>query len=231
MANRLQANALETAFLALRAVLPSGQPRAPKQFYALGDLQAAFHSLRAPLATAKARGGLINPWSLAGLGQDEERNAGALAGLWMTEFGGETSRMFLAHYLRAALPATDWFEALGTGYRVSTEVCPMGDVADRVDLIIETSAHLIGIEVKIRAGLGRDQLDRYKASVSRRAELQKRSARIVLLAPFSPNVPDVSTTGWSDVARAASTAAGVSVAGRSFVQQIIAAFGEHVGSF
>jgi hypothetical protein len=107
----------------------------------------------------------------------------------------------------------------------------MGDVADRVDLIIETSVHLIGIEVKIRAGLGRDQLDRYKVSVSRRAELQKRSARIVLLAPFSPNVPDVSSTGWSDVARAAYTAAGVSVAGRSFVQQMIAAFGEHVEAF
>lgn len=231
MADGLQAHALEVAFLALRAVLPTGQPRAPKQFYALGDLQSAFHSLRAPLASAKALGGLINPWSLAGLGQDEVRNAGALAGLWMTEFGGETSRMFLAHYLRAALPATDWFEALGAGYRISTEVCPMGDVADRVDLIIETSAHLIGIEVKIRAGLGRDQLDRYKASLFRRAELQKRSARIVLLAPFSPTVPDVSSTGWSDVARAASTAAGVSVAGRSFVQQMIAAFGAHVEAF
>nr|WP_229364185.1 PD-(D/E)XK nuclease family protein [Sphingomonas sp. PL-96] len=66
----------------------------------------------------------------------------------------------------------------------------MGDAADRLDLIIETSLYLIGIEVKIRAGLGRDQLERYKASVFRRAELQKRSARIVLLAPFSPDVPD-----------------------------------------
>ncbi|MCM3681450.1 hypothetical protein [Sphingomonas paucimobilis] len=41
---------------------------------------------------------------------------------------------------------------------------------------------------RIRAGLGRDQLDRYKASVFRRAELQKRSARIVLLAPFAADV-------------------------------------------
>lgn len=231
MTDGLQANALESAFLALRAVLPTGQPRAPKQFYALGDLQAAFNSLNGPLATAKARGGLINPWALAGLGHDEVRNAGALAGLWTTEFGGETSRMFLAHYLRAALPTTDWFETLGEGYRISTEVSPMGDAADRVDLLIEASVHLIGIEVKIRAGLGRDQLDRYKASVFRRAELQKRSARIVLLAPFSADVSDVSSTGWPDVARAARTAAGVSVAGRSFVQQMIAAFGEHVEPF
>lgn len=231
MAETLRASELETALLALRSVLPTGQPRAPKQFYALGDLQAAFQSLTGPLATAKARGGLINPWALAGLGHDEVRNAGALAGLWTTEFGGETSKMFLAHYLHAALPTTDWFVALGTGYRIRTEVCPMGDAADRVDIIIETSVHLIGIEVKIRAGLGRDQLDRYKASVFRRAELQKRSARIVLLAPFSADVLEVSSTGWPDVARAARTAAGVSVAGRSFVQQMIAAFGKHVEAF
>ncbi|WP_159831360.1 PD-(D/E)XK nuclease family protein [Novosphingobium sp. TCA1] len=222
---------METAFLALRAVLPTGQPRAPKQFHTLGDLQAAFQSLRGPLATAKARGGLVNPWALANLGHDEVRNAGALAGLWMTEFGGDTSRMFLAHYLLAALPTTNWFEALETGYRVSTEVCPMGDVADRVDLIIETSVHLIGIEVKIRAGLGRDQLERYKASVFRRADLQKRSPRIVLLAPFSADVLEVSSTGWPDIARAARTAAGVSASGRSFVQQMISKFGEHVDAF
>lgn len=231
MADALQASALKTAFLALRVVLPPRQPRAPKQFYALGDLQEAFRALKRPLATARAQGGLVNPWALAGLGHDEVRNAGALAGLWTTEFGGETSRQFLAHYLSAALPTTDWLSALGAGYRVGTEVCPMGNAADRVDLIIETSAHLIGIEVKIRAGLGRDQLERYKVSVSRQAELQKRSARVVLLAPFSHNTPDVSSTGWSDVARAASTAAGVSVAGRSFVQQMIAAFGEHVEAF
>lgn len=121
----LQANALETAFLALRAVLPTGQPRAPKQFYALDDLQAAFQSLKGPLATAKARGGLINPWALAGLGHDEVRNASAFAGLWMTEFGGETSRMFLAHY-----------RCGGVGERVRTRDCraippsPSGTLTD-----------------------------------------------------------------------------------------------------
>lgn len=231
MADALQANALNAAFLALRAVLPSGQPRAPKQFYALGDLQEAFRALRGPLATARAQGGLLNPWALASLGHDEVRNAGALAGLWTTEFGGETSKQFLAHYLSAALPTTDWLAALEAGYRVGTEVCPMGDAADRVDLIIETSLYLIGIEVKIRAGLGRDQLERYKASVCRRADLQKKSARIVFLAPFSSGVPEVSSTGWDDVARAARTAAGGSMANRTFVQQMIAAFGEHVDAF
>ncbi|MCC2978274.1 hypothetical protein LK533_16610 [Sphingomonas sp. PL-96] len=115
MADALQASALETAFLALRAVLPPRQPRAPKQFYALGDLQAAFQALKGPLATAKAQGGLVNPWALASLGHDEVHNTRALAGLWITEFEGGTSRQFLAHYLRAALPATDLVRGAGGG--------------------------------------------------------------------------------------------------------------------
>lgn len=213
--------------MALRAVLPSGQPRAAKQFYALDDLQRAFEALKAPLAIAKERGGLINPWALTSLGQNEVRNAAAFAGLLMVEFGGETSLRFAAGYLSAAFPDVDWSTELGKGYRVATEVCPLGEAADRVDLVIETSRYLIGIEVKIRAGLGRDQLERYSSAISRRAELQKLNPRVVLLAPFGTKLPTVSSTTWADVSRAARSAAGEKVAERSFVQHLIASFGEH----
>jgi hypothetical protein len=182
---------LEQAFAALRRVLPTEQPRAPRQFYALGDLQTAFRALERPLAAAKEKGGLINPWSLASLGRDEVRNSAALAGLWMSEFGGETSKRFLANYLSTAMSGLEWAGELHAGYRVGTEVCPMGDAADRVDIVIETRRHLIGIEVKIGAGLGREQLERYSASISRRADLQDLSACVVLLAPFSATRPDV----------------------------------------
>ncbi len=218
---------LEAAFLALRAVLPTGQPRPPKQFYALEDLERAFRALKQPLAIAKERGGLINPWALASLGQNEVRNAAALAGLWMAEFGGATSLRFAAGYLSTAFPDGDWLMELGKGYRVATEVCPLGEAADRVDLVIETSRYLIGIEVKIRAGLGRDQLERYSSAISRRAELQKLNPRVVLLAPFRTKLSAVSSTSWADVSRAARAAAGEKVAERTFVQHLIASFGEH----
>ncbi|WP_449470251.1 PD-(D/E)XK nuclease family protein [Sphingobium chungangianum] len=231
MAEKLQAKELAFALRALRRVLPTGQPRAPKQFYAVGDLKAAFRALKGPLAVAKERGGLMNPWALASLGHDEVRIAGVLAGLWSSDFGGEASRRFLSQYLRAAMPEIDWSADLEGGYRVGTEICPMGDAADRVDLVIETSRHLIGVEVKIRAGLGRNQLERYKMAIARRADLQRLLPRITLLAPFPANVADVPSTTWADVAGAARTASGGSETGRTFVQKMIAAFGDHIQAF
>lgn len=222
---------LQAAFLALRNVLPDNVPRAPKQFYALDDLQTALQALKGPLAEAKARGGLINPWALASLNRDEVRNAATLAGLWMPEFGGAASQEFAASYLSTAIPQIDWSIELGDGYRVATEVCPLGEGADRVDLVIETLRHLIGIEVKIRAGLGPDQLERYSLAIRRRADLQHLKPWVVLLAPFRTSLPAIASTSWHDIARAARAVAGEKASERSFVQHLIASFGEHVQDF
>ncbi|MDJ0276013.1 hypothetical protein QLH51_04235 [Sphingomonas sp. 2R-10] len=231
MAEELSVRSLEAAFAALRLVLPTAQSAAPKQFYPLADLKTAFGALRRPLSVARERGGLINFWALAGIGQDEVRNAAALSGLWMVEFGGDASRAFLGSYLSRALPGVDWCEELARGYRVETEVCPLGDIADRVDLIVETAAYLIGVEVKIRAGLGREQLERYIASIHRRAELQGLTPRILLLAPFETRLATVSSTTWHDVARAARAVASGPAGKRSFVQHVIDSFAEHVCTF
>lgn len=222
---------LQTAFQAIGQVLSVSTPPAAKQFYSLHDLQTALQALKRPLSIAKEAGGLINPWSLAGLGQDEVRNAAALAGLWMSEFGGDTSKRFLASYLAGAIANIDWIYELDQGYRVATEVCPMGDVADRVDLVIETQAYLIGVEVKIRAGLGKEQLERYVASIYRRAKLQRLVPWVVLLAPFQTNHTNVLSTSWADVARAGRAAAGQRVAGRSYVQNLVASFADHIKPF
>jgi hypothetical protein len=221
------ASKLKAAFLALRHVLPDVPPRPPQQFYALGDLETAFRALKTPLTVAKEQGGLINPWALASLKRDEVRNAAALAGLWMPNFGGLASQRFAAAYLAIALPDVDWSDELGAGYQVSTEVCPLGEGADRVDLVITTTSYLIGIEVKIRADLGPRQLERYTASLGRRAELQKLAPAVIFLAPFRTTVPTVASTTWSDVARAAHQAVGTGMTGRTFVQHMIASFGDH----
>jgi hypothetical protein len=222
---------LERAFQELRVLTRGMTPQPAKQSFDLGKIELAFQDLQQGLSHAKETGGIINPWSIAGLKRDEVRNAGALAGLWLPEFGGSVSKRFLAATLDAALPGPDWNEELDLGYRVETECSPMGDIADRVDLVIEAREYLIGIEVKIDAPLGPLQLERYSASLSRRAALLGRQCRVIFLAPFRSPDPSISSITWKDVALAARSATRSRGTPRSFVEELIARFGDHISAF
>ncbi|MFC0342506.1 PD-(D/E)XK nuclease family protein [Paracoccus niistensis] len=194
-------------------------------------LVQAFEELKAPLARERARVGLLNPWKIAGLKRNELRNAATLAGLWSEDFGGATSRHFLASYLSRAIPEISWGEELTPGYRIRTELCPMNDRTDRVDLVVETAAHLIAIEIKIDAGLGREQLERYLVAMNGLANLTRRTPHVILLAPFSSEVPGIRSTSWQDVAIAARGAAGARGHDRDFVRQLIVRFADHIVDF
>jgi hypothetical protein len=125
----------------------------------------------------------------------------------------------------------DWEVELASGYRVVTELTPLGDQADRVDLVVETGRCLVGIEVKIDAGVGEQQLERYLASIERRAALQNLTPHVVFLAPFPSRTPKARSTSWRDVARAADLAAKCKPSERTFLQQLITSFGAHVRTF
>ena len=223
--------ALEDAFEAISRVLPSPAPTAGQQFFALDRLEDALRELRQPLDRARREGGLLNPWALMGLKRDEIRTAAALAGLWLPEFGGEISLRFLAAFLVLATGTGDWMLELRAGYRVDTERSPLGDRADRVDLIVETRSALVAIEVKIDAGLGERQLERYLASVRRQAELKGLTPDIILLAPYSSSVDGVRSATWRDVATASRQAIAARVDDRTLVEQLIGRFGDHVSGF
>lgn len=222
---------LQEAFLALRPLVRGGLPRAPKQTYHLKKLESAFGELRTGLSQARDEGGLVNPWSIAGLKRDEVRNAAALAGIWLPEFGGAASRRFLANVLNAALPSEEWSEELAEGYRIETEFSPIGDISDRVDLVIESQNHLVGIEVKIDATLGHQQLERYSASMDRRASITGKQSHVFLLAPFaSPNSKTPSIT-WREISRSARASVEGRLRHRSFAEHLIVSFGDHVHAF
>lgn len=208
----------------LRARASKEKPKAPSAT----ELQRAFAELRGPVEDTKARGGLLNPWALAGLGRNEVRVTAALAGLWQEDFGGSVSRSFLALYLYRAIPGIAWLEELQSGYRLRNEVNPLGELADRIDLMIETRNHLIGIEVKIDAGLGPMQLERYAEALEARGRHMGRRASLVLLAPYTLTRDGVSSTTWKDLAAAARETAGKPERGRSFIEQYIARFGDFV---
>lgn len=192
------------------------------------NLATFFFDVKSRLDELRSHGGLVNLWQLAGLKLDEVRTAGALAGLWRADFGGDVSCDFLASYLGRAVKQVDWRQELSKGYGVSTEVNPLGDMSDRVDLVIETQGYLIGVEVKIRATLGFMQLDRYSSALASRAVHIKKSPILILLAPFPSGTSEVASSSWSDVAGAARDATRTAKHAKTFFHHVIAQFGNHI---
>lgn len=220
------ADRLLAAFRDLSPLLLNRMPQPPRQTYSLNDLQAAFDALAGPLDIARQQGGLLNIWAIAGLKRDEVRTASALAGLWLAAFGGAASARFLAAYLQIALDDVEWERELAEGYRVEAECHPLGLRSDRLDLLVETPRHIVAIEVKIDAGLGPEQLERYRGAIEWRAALQRRTAHVILLAPFASAT--ARSTTWSDLADAAEASVPRRAADRNFPEQLIASFAEHV---
>lgn len=139
----------------------------------------------------------MNPWSMAGLKFNEVRTTQALASLWDPEIGGNTARQFFAKFLDGC-----GIDVTGE-YLVRTEVNPLGLADDRVDMVIETSRHLVGIEVKISAGETKpNQLARYASALKKSAQSCDKDAVLILLAPFASPHADHCRT-WQQVAKAA----------------------------
>lgn len=230
---RGQSAALAQAFRQLAPVFPRPVAKEPATIPkpSSHDLRALFRVLPGPLEAARASGRAGNVWEIAGLGRNEVRVSLALANLWRVDQIGGCARLFLAGYLDLAIPEVDWGEELAPGYSVVTEHCPIGDQADRIDIVIRTRHHLIAVEVKIDAGEGHRQLERYLASIGRAGGHQSRKSHVVLLAPFRTEIPEVACTTWRDVARAAEFAAGKPVSTRGLSARLIAMFGNYVRSF
>ena len=168
-----------------------------------------------------------NPWALAGLKRVEVRNAATLAGLWRSSIVGTA---FLDAFLRRInvkerLPERTVLEQ---GYGVRIEDCPLGLASDRVDITIEGRRFLVGIEVKIGAGLGPRQLERYVETIRTRAGRDRRWA-VVMLAPRPDTRPDVVPARWHDVAAAAEQIAEQFPADHH--AWLVSQFGAHVGTF
>jgi hypothetical protein len=191
----------------------------------------AFARLQAPLALARLEGGLINVWSIAGLKREEVRVAQALCGLWTFEFGGGASRRFLCHCLAACIPAIDWEAELADGYRVASEISPLGLRTERIDMTIEAAKYIVGIEMKIDATLSPRQLERYVDGITARAKWQHALGNVVLLAPFGSPLPSVPQLSWSMLAEAARSSVDATGAQRSFAEHLIVSFGDYVKTF
>lgn len=179
-------------------------------------LAAVFAQVRSPLERLQSST-CANVWVTAGLGTDEVRICSVLAKLWDWHHYGAEGRTFLARCL-AILGAghAPCDDELRQGYRVQTEHCPNGHLADRVDITVETNRSVIGIEVKIHAGEGERQLARYVETIALRARLmRRRNPQVVFLSPRRPADQQTSASWltWHQVADAADMADADSTAG------------------
>jgi hypothetical protein len=140
--------------------------------------------LRVPLRQTEERA-CANPWTTAGLRQDEVRNCAVLADLWDRRKYGREAQAFLARFFDQAgshLPNDD---ELARGYTIQTEHCLNGTITDRVDITIETRSSIVGVEVKIFALERESQLSDYKAAIKARARLMGRAKHeVVFLSPY-----------------------------------------------
>jgi hypothetical protein len=196
----------------------------------------AMTAIALPLSSLREAGLLADPWALARLKRREVANAGVLAGLWSPASGGRVATEFLSAFLErlrprpdgAALP--DRFELDG-GYLVRTEDRPMGDSADRIDITIEGRGFLVGIEVKIDAGLQPDQLGRYQVAIRQRAEGRGKRPAVIFLSLRHTTHPGVLNAGWDDVAAAARTVVTKRSLERDINHHLIERFAAHVARF
>jgi hypothetical protein len=205
---------------------------APLDAERLGGLLPA---LSAALAERRNAGETMNPWTVSGARRREVRNAAILVALWSPAEAGNAGPEFLGGFLDRCqgqsglgLPGR---EELALGYRMRVENCLGVDGSDRVDLVVETARHLVGIEIKIDANEGKDQLRRYVEAIGRSARQLGKAPRVILLAPFPPSRDDVIPACWSMVRSAAVAALPRRRSEYGFAHHLIAHFAHHIRSF
>lgn len=125
------------------------------------DLIRFFDSFTPLLRQDRKTGRTLNIFDVLGLGHDEKRHCSFLA--WLLDpreshgQGGLFFRTCFAH-----LPSCQLDEhVFAENYTVRTELCPLGDMADRVDIVCEGRDFLCYIEAKIDTWEHGDQTIRY----------------------------------------------------------------------
>jgi hypothetical protein len=225
------------AFLKAAAPMLADRPRRRAQVsYDPAGFANAMAAISSPLSVLRDAGLIADPWAMAGLKRREVVNAGVLAGLWSPRSGGRIAIDFLTAFFERlrGQPGGDALPdrlKLNGGYFVLTEDRPMGDSADRIDITVEGEKFLVGIEVKIDAGLQPDQLGRYKTAICRRANGRGKRWAVIFLSLRRTTEPGVLNASWDDVAAAARTVVAKRPLPHDINHHLIERFAAHVARF
>lgn len=176
-------------------------------------LSSVCTALQTEFTSARNAGVYANPWTIAGIGRRETRNCAVLASLWDPVIVGDIGRRFLTESLSIADPIQNHgFPINDIGqrpYSITCESCLAGEIANRMDIVIQSlggaSGWTIVIEAKIEASLGKNQIDRYSSDLAERKSLTGRETHLVLLSPTSPATLNerIAHLTWKGIASAA----------------------------
>ncbi|TBF31524.1 PD-(D/E)XK nuclease family protein [Rhizobium ruizarguesonis] len=197
------------------------------------DFLSRLHSIR---ERAIKDGRLLNVWTIAGLKRDEVRTAKVLS--WILDCNG--SHGFGSAVLHELIGILDrrpggavLGEAIpGASYQSFVEYSPFGAQENRVDLAIVGENCVIFIEVKIDAGEGINQIERYASLAHERARsLGKPHGIVLYLSQNPPSDPHdhVIRLRWRDVAKAIDRATAAK-SERSVAASILDQFAAHLKS-
>lgn len=123
-------------------------------------LKELFYHLEGIMPDARKGAFHCDPWEVACLGSDEVRNSAVLA--WLLNPRGSHGIGDIA--LKALLTALEPLKSIketGKFCHIRTESNPTGEFANRVDIEIDSENFYLIIEVKINAGEGDKQIERY----------------------------------------------------------------------
>ena len=202
------------------------------------DLLAQFFGASMPMFETLNNRFRHNPWQMAGIGRYETRNSAVLGQLFDSTVSPVAGPRFLASYFDCVRTSNDTRSALPTladlesGYRIGIEHCPTGSQSERVDLTVEGNDFVIGIEIKIDAGEGPEQLERYKQVIRHRAEARQCNLNsVIYLSPRPTATLDVLQSSWRHISRAADKTSQEVAATNSRVAWLLACFADHVRNF
>lgn len=197
-------------------------------------LGAFLGKLREGVTSCRHDGRLLNVWAISGLKRNEVRTSAVLG--WVLDCHGSHGfgSAVLDELVRLLCDRDGGRRLadirLGRHYSLSLEHCAFGEMDNRVDLAIEGENCVLFIEVKIDAGLGPDQLNRYLQTAKAKARALKKDIPLVLF--LSETWPqdrpqEIICLRWADVAKAISIAVSRS-ADKSLSGALLQQFAAHI---
>lgn len=153
----------------------------------MGDLSSFFDGLSVMYDSALKKGDMFNIFDILSPKEDEVKNCKILR--WILDCNGSHGLgQNLANALFHKLKLDNI--NLNKVYRCSTEVCPLGNQENRVDIVLTSDDFVIYIEAKINANEGEEQISRYAKSISTQGMGKKQAVIFLTKEGYYPKSTD-----------------------------------------